>query len=197
MCRAPKAPRAALAAALLVACGHSALPNLDINGVWSLNWMATRYPMSDRMRGGPYFDEWYFSTWHFTIEELGTSEEGGTSSSSGLWKVIHSCPTDWSIGSQSEPDRGLRWGADVRWSADHPNTLLFDMRQENTEAEYPAHCSFPSADRMRCMWGPPFAPADRVEERDEVLVFDRGDAARSPVPCERVAERALIGPHLE
>jgi hypothetical protein len=105
-------------------------------------------------------------------------------------------------GTCSTPPTGLRLcmnaaGGYSRWLPEHPNTLLHEVGEEGEGPVGLMHCTFPSADQMRCRWGMPFEPAIRPEERDEVLVFDRGDGASAPVPCERVVERALIGPYLD
>lgn len=194
------------AASLSVGCGADRVPDLDINGIWSINWIETRYPKSN-IDGyypdlyGDYDLEWYpgveFHTLYFEIEGLETSHEGGGSDAVDIWSVSHGCPLGWSAGATSTITWSYPGGGYGRWLPDHPNTLLHEVGWEEEVRQRPMYCTFPSTDQMRCMWGMPFEPAIRPEERDEVLVFDRGDAASAPVPCERVAERALIGPHLE
>ncbi|MFM2248520.1 MAG: hypothetical protein RL071_4595 [Pseudomonadota bacterium] len=195
----------ALAAILGVACGAERVPNFDINGVWSLNWIETRYPTSN-VNASPIFygDIWvetdpdvFFSTLYIEIENLGTSHEGGGSADVGHWSVGHGCALGWPAGTQSTTQERYAAGGYSRWLPEHPNTLLHEVGEEGEGPVGLMHCTLPSADQMRCRWGMPFEPAIRPEERDEVLVFDRGDGASAPVPCERVVERALIGPYLD
>ncbi len=196
---------ATLTASLSVGCAADRVPNLDINEVWSLNWIETRYPAS-YINGSStlYADIWadtdpdvFFKTLYIEIADLGTSHKGGGSADVSHWSVSHRCALGWPAGTRSTTEERYGAGGYSRWSPEHPNTLLHEVGEEGEGPVRLMHCTFPSADQMRCMWGMPFEPANRPEERDEVLVFDRGDAARSPVPCERVAERALIGPYLD
>ncbi len=191
---------AALLALAISACRSDALPDLDVNGIWSLNWMASRYPNPEEIRAGiyEYFGYRVFMrTLFFEIgglKDLGTSAEGGSTWDAGIIVMYHECDPGWTPGSLSILDENEHWGGDVRWSPDYGNTLLHDVGWDEVEQLRPMHCTFPTPDQMRCAWGRPYEPVNRVEERDEVLVFDRGDAALRPIPCERVAERAILGP---
>ncbi len=114
MFRAPHALRVALVVTLSTGCGSDPLPNLDINGVWSLNWMATRYPASDldtwyfapdRLTAGvTHTDEVYFDLLIFEIERLGTSHDRGSDNDAGIRALAHYCPLGWSRGTSSTLD---------------------------------------------------------------------------------------------
>jgi hypothetical protein len=189
---------AALLAFALGACRSDELPDLDVNGIWSLNWMASRYTNPLELSGG-LDDDWHvdyviYDTLIFEIEGLRSSGEGGRWVKAWIGTVYHQCQVGWSDGDSSTVEGPIRWGGDLRWSPDYGNTLLHDVGWDDEEQQRPMHCTFPTPDQMRCAWGRPYEPVNRVEERDEVLVFDRGDAALSPLPCERVAERAILGP---
>jgi hypothetical protein len=188
---------AALLAFALGACRSDELPDLDVNGYWSLNWMASRYPNPEELAAGTYetFGSRVFSnTLSFEIEDLGTSADGGLSPAAGIALIAHDCQVGWETGSRSTVDQIYQWGGEVRWSQDYGNTLLYQVGWSLDGPQRPMHCTFPTPDQMRCAWGRPYEPVNRVEERDEVLVFDRGDAALRPTRCEGVAERAILGP---
>ncbi len=196
---APLSAVATFAVSLSVGCGDDRMPDLDINGFWSLNPIESRY--LDQHHFTAFYIDFDASiaaeTSFIEIEGLPTSRMGGEAASSSFLRSYGSdCPAEWATGAES---RGEVYGTDqpgdkLRW-VDTESNLLYMEEGLGNYALYPMTCSFPHPDQMRCIWGWPGGPVGVPELRDTVLVFDRGDSAVRPAPCETLVEAAMHFPY--
>ena len=192
------APAAVLAFAL-GACRSDELPDLDVNGYWSLNPVLSRY-LAERHYMAFYIEydgSVAMSTTFIRIQGLPSSREGGEADPSSFMRQFGSeCPAGWQGGAQTEGEEYVPYtpGGRLRWTDPGSNLIYLQAGIDQYYTD-PMTCSFPHADQMRCIWGWPGGLVDAPELRDEVLVFDRGAAALRPKPCEVVLEAALHFPY--
>ena len=186
-------------AIILSGCGSTEKPDLDVNGYWSLNPIESRYLTSDHFSAS-YTDDPQgvaMSTSFFEIRGLPSSREGGSADTSSFMRYFGStCDAGWTRGEQAVGEAFFSEipGDDLGWT-DSESNLLAMREQWLYYGLYPMTCSFPHPDQMRCIWGWPGEPVGSPELRDTVLVFDRGDSAVRPAPCETLVEAAMHFPY--